>query len=344
MLALVKTQKGEGFLELRDVPEPQIAEDEVLIEVKAAGICGTDIHVKHDTFPYWPPVILGHEFSGEIVQLGARVADWSVGDRVVGEPHTLHCGQCYLCRRGHIQNCPHKRSPGWGIDGAFTRYIKYPPKLLHRIPESMTFDQAALVEPTANTVTDIIERGTIDVGDFVVVMGPGPIGLLAAQTARAAGAARVMIVGAPADEDLRLATARKLGIDHVVNFAEQDPVKLCQELTDGRGADLVIECSGAPPAIAQSVELVRKWGKICAIGLTGKRPVQLDWDAAMTKVITLYFNMSTEYASWDKTIGLIADGKINVDLILTHKLPLADWEKAFEAIESMEALKAVLVP
>jgi len=344
MLALVKTQKGEGFLELRDVPEPTISGDEVLIEIKAAGICGTDIHVKHDTFPYWPPVILGHEFAGQIVRVGANVAGWQVGDRVVGEPHTLHCGKCYLCRRGHIQNCPEKRSPGWGIDGAFTKYLKYPTTLLHRIPDSMTFEQAALVEPAANTVTDIIERGAIDVGDFVVVSGPGPIGLLAAQVAKAAGAGRVMIIGAPADEELRLGTARKLGIDHVVNFAEKSPLDLCLELTEGRGADLVIECSGAPPAISQAIQMVRKWGKICAIGLTGKRPVQLDWDAAMTKVITLYFNMSTAYASWDKTIGLIADGKINVDLLITHTLPLTEWERAFEAVESMEALKAVLVP
>ena len=344
MQALVKTQKGEGFLQLRDMPEPTNSADEVLIEIKAAGICGTDIHVKHDTFPYWPPVILGHEFSGQIIQVGENVPDWQVGDRVVGEPHTLHCGRCYLCREGHIQNCPDKRSPGWGIDGAFTKYLAYPHKLLHRIPDEMTFEQAALVEPAANTVTDIIERGCVQVGDFVVVLGPGPIGLLAAQVAKAAGARRVMIVGAPADEELRLATARRLGIDHVVNFAEENPVEKCLQLTDGRGADLVIECSGAPPAIGQAFDLVRKWGRVCAIGLTGKRPVQLDWDTAMGKVVTLYFNMSTAYASWDKTIWMIAEGKINVDPLITHVLPLAEWEKGFDAVESMEALKVVLVP
>lgn len=344
MQALVKTQKGEGFIELREVPEPVISDDEVLIEVKAAGICGTDIHVKHDTFPYWPPVILGHEFAGEIAQVGAKVDGWQVGDRVVGEPHTLHCGKCYLCRRGHVQNCPEKRSPGWGIDGAFARFLKYPPKLLHRIPDTMTFEQAALVEPAANAVTDILERDTLEVGDFVVVLGPGPIGLLAAQVARAGGAREVMIVGAPVDEELRLATARKLGVEHVVNFAETNPVERCLELTEGRGADLVIECSGAPAAIAQSIELCRKWGKVCAIGLTGKRPVQLDWDAAMTKVLTLYFNMSTAYASWDKTIWMMATGRVNVDPLITHVLPLSEWERGFEAVESMEALKVVLRP
>ena len=344
MQALVKTQKGKGFIELRDVPEPTFTDDEVLIEVKAAGICGTDVHVMHDTFPYWPPVILGHEFSGVIIDVGKNVTDWKTGDRVVGEPHTRHCGKCYLCRRGHVQNCAEKRSPGWGIDGAFTKYLKYDPKLLHRIPDAMTFEQAAIVEPAANTVTDIVERGAIEAGDFVVLLGPGPIGLLAAQVARAAGAREVLIVGAPADEDLRLSTARGLGFEQVINFAEINPLEKCLELTDGRGADLVIECSGAPPAIAQTFDLVRKWGRICAIGLTGKRPVQLDWDAAMTKVVTLFFNMSTAYASWDKTIAMMANGSLNVDPIITHTLPLTEWEKGFEVIEKLEALKVVFIP
>jgi L-iditol 2-dehydrogenase len=216
--------------------------------------------------------------------------------------------------------------------------------LLHRIPEGITFEQAALVEPAANTVTDIVERGAIEAGDFAVVLGPGPIGLLAAQVAKAAGAGQVMIVGAPSDEELRLATARKLGVDHVVNFAETDPVERCLELTDGRGADLVIECSGAPPAIQQSVELVRKWGRICAIGLTGKRPVELNWDAAMTKVITLYFNMSTAYGSWDKTITMMSDGRIDVEPLITHVLPLTEWEKGFKVMEDMAGLKVVFNP
>ena len=199
MQALVKTQKGSGFIELRDAPEPSPGAGEVLIEVKACGICGTDIHVWHDQFPYWPPVIMGHEFSGEIVAAGPETGLFKVGDRVVGEPHTQACGHCYLCRTGNIQICALKRSPGWGIDGAFTKYLKMPERLLHRIPDSMSYDLAALVEPTANTVHDVVERARVAAGDFVLVLGPGPIGLLAALTARAAGARAVAIVGAPAD-------------------------------------------------------------------------------------------------------------------------------------------------
>ena len=344
MLALVKTKKGKDAMELRDVPEPVIADDEVLIEVKAAGICGTDMHVKHDTFPYWPPVTMGHEFAGVIADRGGAVTGWEIGDRVIGEPHTLHCGQCYLCRRGYIQNCADKRSPGWGIDGAFTKYLKYPTKLLHRIPDGMTFSQAALVEPAANTVTDIIERKAIEAGDFIVLLGPGPIGLMAAQAARTADAREILIVGAPADQGLRLDTARQLGFDNVIDFSKTNPLEKCLEMTAGIGADLVIECSGAPPAIAQTFELVRKWGRICAIGLTGKKPVQLDWDAAMTKNVTLFFNMSTTYASWEKTIWMVAQKKIDVDPLITQELPLKEWEQGFAALENMEALKVVLIP
>jgi len=344
MLALVKTRKGKDAMELRDVPEPVIADDEVLIEVKAAGICGTDMHVKHDTFPYWPPVTMGHEFAGVIAERGSSVTGWEIGDRVIGEPHTLHCGQCYLCRRGYIQNCADKRSPGWGIDGAFTKYLKYPTQLLHRIPDDMTFSQAALVEPAANTVTDIIERKAIEAGDFIVLLGPGPIGLMAAQAARTAGAREILIVGAPADQGLRLDTARQLGFANVIDFSETNPIEKCLEMTGGIGADLVIECSGAPPAIAQTFELVRKWGRVCAIGLTGKKPVQLDWDAAMTKNVTLFFNMSTTYASWEKTIWMVAQKKIDVDPLLTHELPLKEWEQGFAALENMQALKVVLIP
>ncbi len=344
MLALVKTAKGVGNLELRDVPEPQIAPDEVLIEVKATGVCGTDIHVKHDRFPYWPPVVLGHEFAGQICEVGDEVQGWKVGDRVVGEPHTKACGVCWLCRQGHIQICPEKRSPGWGIDGAFTKYLKYPPKLLHRIPDHVSFEEAALVEPTANVVHDVLERSRVEAEDFVVVLGPGPIGLLAAQCARAEGARAVMIAGTPADEKLRLKTARELGLDHVVNVAEESALERCLELTEGRGADLVVEASGAEAAINDAVEMVRKKGRISAVGMTGRDDIRFAWDKAIFKACDIYFNLSTSYTSWDRAISLIASGKVNAEALISHCEPLSNWERVFDDVENMRALKAVLVP
>ncbi len=344
MLALVKTAKGVGNIELRDVPVPKPASNEVLILVKAAGVCGTDIHVKYDEFPYWPPVILGHEFSGVIVEVGKDVTDFKVGDRVVGEPHNKACGKCYLCRTGNIQICPSKRSIGWGIDGAFTKYLVMPDHLLHIIPDNVSFEEAALVEPTCNVVHDVLERGRVEPEDFVVVFGPGPIGLLAAMVARAEGAREVVIIGTPKDEELRLPVARELGFTEVLNLAEVNPIERIMELTNGRGADLVVEASGAEPAINQSIEVVRKKGRITVIGMTGKEDIRFTWDKAIFKVCDIHFNLSTSYTSWDRSLSLMAGGKINVKPLITHKESLRNWEKVFDDLENQKGLKGLFIP
>ena len=344
MKALVKTAKGVGNLSLMDMPEPRPGPGEVLIEVRASGICGTDVHVKNDRFPYWPPVILGHEFSGTVIELGPECQYSKLGDRVVGEPHTRHCGQCFLCRTGNVQICPSKRSPGWGIHGSMAPLLVMPEKLLHRIPDAMDFDTAAVVEPTANAVHDVFERAGVMPGDFVVVLGPGPIGLLAGLAARAAGARHVVLVGAPPDEGLRLDKARELGFPTVLNVAKDNVPQTVADLTGGRGADLGIECSGAPSAIAGTVDLVRKKGRICAIGLTGGKTVDFPWEKAAFKVIDIHFCLSTSYTSWDRAIDLIAGGQIPAERIITHRLPLSDWEAAFAAIEAQQALKVILHP
>lgn len=344
MKALVKTRKGVGFIEVLEMPEPEPGPGEVKIEVAACGVCGSDIHVRHDTFPYWPPVILGHEFTGTVRECGPGCRRWKPGDRVVAEPHTRACGHCFLCRTGNIQICPEKRSPGWGIHGGMARYICYPEHLLHRIPDSMTWDQAAVVEPTANAVTDLLLRARVVPGDVVVVQGPGPIGLITAMVARVAGAREVILLGTPGDTGLRFATARALGFRHLVNVGEADPAQAVLDLTGGRGADVVAECSGAPRAIASCVDLVRKRGRICAIGLTGKRPVELAWDAFQAKVVDLYFCMSTEYESWDRAIHLVAGGAVPAEKLITHREPLDRWEQVFDAIEQLQAIKGILLP
>ncbi len=344
MKALVKTQKGEGFIEYKEMPDPKPGPGEVLIEVKAAGICGTDIHVKHDRFPYWPPVILGHEFSGDVIELGPDCKYYKVGDRVVGEPHTKHCGVCHLCRTGNVQICPEKRSPGWGIDGCMAKYLVMPEQLLHRIPDTMDYDTAAVIEPTANTVHDIIERAGIVPGDFVVVLGPGPIGLLAGLTAKAAGARHVVMVGTPGDVGLRLDKAKELKFETVLNVAEDNVLDIVMKLTNGVGADIVVECSGAPPAIVSAVDLIRKKGKICAIGLTGGRNVDFPWEKAAFKVADIYFCLSTSYTSWNRAINLVESGLLPAQEVITHRMPLSEWEKAFEEIEAQRALKVILYP
>ena len=344
MKALVKTKKGPGNLELRDVPVPQVGAGEVLLKVLAAGVCGTDLHVRDDTFPYWPPVILGHEFCGRVEKLGEGVTLVAVGDRVVGEPHTRACGHCPLCRTGNIQICPSKRSPGWGIDGAMAEYLVMPQHLLHKIPDSISDAAGGAIEPTANAVHDVLERAGVEAGDFVVVVGPGPIGLLAAMTARAAGAREVVVLGTSSDEAMRLPKARSLGFAHAINVQKQDAAELVAERTGGTGADLVVECSGSQAGIASTVALVRKKGRICAIGLPGAESVMFPYKAAAFKVADLYFCLSTSYTSWQKAIHLVGAGLIDVEAIISHREPLVNWEQVFKDIDNQRALKAVLIP
>ena len=344
MKALVKTKKGVGHLELQDVTVPTPGPGEVLLKILAAGVCGTDIHVRDDNFPYWPPVILGHEFCGQVVELGRNVSLVKENDRVVGEPHTKACGHCWLCRTGNIQICSEKRSPGWGIDGAMAEYLVMPEKLLHKIPESIPDEVGAIIEPTANAVHDVFERARVDAGDFVVVIGPGPIGLLVAMTARVGGARDVMIIGTDVDEPIRLPKARELGFNYVVNCQRKNPADIVSELTEGIGADLIVECSGSQGGISTSIELVRKKGRICAIGLPGNKLVEFPYSAASFKVVDMMFCLSTSYSSWDKAINLVSTGQIPAGQIVTHCKPLADWKSVFEDIDSSCAIKAVLLP
>lgn len=343
MKALVKTAKGVGNLELRDVPIPNPGEGEVLLKILAAGVCGTDIHVRDDNFPYWPPVILGHEFCGRVVGLGAGVSRVNEGDRVVGEPHTKACGHCPLCRTGNIQICPEKRSPGWGIDGAMAEYLVMPELLLHALPDAIPDHVGGVVEPTANAVHDVLERAGVQGSDFVAVIGPGPIGLLAAMTARAGGARDVLVVGTDQDESLRLKKARELGFK-TANAGNEDPQAMVADLTGGVGADLVVECSGSQGGIASTVGLVRKKGRICAIGLPGKAPIVFPYSAAAFKVCDVFFCLSTSYTSWNKAINLIGSGQIDAASIITHRKPLEEWESVFADIDNQKAIKAVLVP
>ena len=346
MTALVKTAKGKGLIELKEVPVPEIAGDEVLIEVKAAGICGTDLHIYHDEFPYWPPVILGHEFAGVIARVGKNIEGWKPGDRVVGEPHTLACGKCWLCRMGNRQLCPSKRSPGWGIDGCFARFMRYPePALLHRLPDGLAFEEAVFVEPAANVVHDVLERARVEPADVVAVIGPGPIGFMAAMAVKACGASKVCLLGAAVDEEVRLPAARRIPvIDHVWNVQKNDVVSRIVDLTAGRGADLVVEASGTEAGIVLGLELVRKMGRFSAIGLTAREKIPFPYDAAMFKAVDFFFNLSTSYSSWDTAISLIASKKIDVKPLVTHKGGLDRWADFFDALDGKKGIKGIFLP
>ena len=343
MLALVKEKKEIENLFLKECSIPTYGYDEVLIKVAYSGICGTDLHIYHDQYPYYPPVILGHEFSGEIVKVGSKVTEFVPGDRVVGEPHNKACGKCYQCRNGHIQNCSDKRSIGWGIDGAFASYVVMPEHLLHKIPEGVSLEAAAVAEPAAIVAHQLLERAGVRAGDNVVIMGVGPIALIAAQMAKIAGAGKVILCGCTSDIEYRLKIAQELECyDLFIDVLKEDAGAIIMAET-GIGADLVVEASGAGSAIKTAIKVLRKRGRLCAIGMTARETVEVPWNEAMMKVLDVQFNMSSSYEGWKMALALLESGKLRVEPMVQIR-NLEDWKQCFEELEAGKALKILLKP
>lgn len=346
MKALMKTAPGEGHFEICEIPKPQIQKDtDVLIRVCAAGVCATDIHVMHNTFQNYPPVVIGHEFSGIVEAVGSAVTNVKVGDRVVGEPHTKACGICHTCRLGKIQNCTEKRSPGWGIDGADTDYLIFPePHLLHKVPDNVSNLVAALAEPMAIVTHSVLERGVVEPQSFVAVVGAGPIGILAAFVAKAGGAAKTCILGIDADEKLRFPAARALGVDYAINTQKQNAVEEILRLTNGRGADMVIEASGSEGGINTAIDILKKFGKLTVIGIPGRERVSVQWKKLTNLVADISFCMSSSYSSWDRALSIMATTPYDLSKIITHQESVENWEKVYDDIAKGDAIKAMFVP
>lgn len=344
MLALVKTAQGVGNMELQEVAVPHISPDEVLIRVKACGICGSDLKIFDDHHPYTPPVVVGHEFSGEIVETGSRVVNWEPGDRVVSEQHIGACGRCRQCLTGSAFACVSKRAPGYFTDGAFTEYIKVPAWLLHRIPDGLNFVEAAFTEPSAVAVHSVLERTGIQPEDVVLVLGCGPIGLAAAKMSQAAGASQVIITGVDRDEQARLPKARQLGIDHVVNVMQSDLAGVVDQVTGGRGADVVIELAGALLAIQQAFNLAARLGRVGIIGQPPTDEVAIPYRSAMFRALLVSFSYSSKFTSWERALSMFQRRVLNPAEFITHVLPLSEWEEGFRLARSGEAVKVVLQP
>jgi threonine dehydrogenase-like Zn-dependent dehydrogenase len=287
---------------------------------------------------------MGHEFSGVIEETGPAVKGFRPGDRIVAEPHTHFCGKCYLCRAGHIQVCAEKRSPGWGMDGAFADYLVMPSLFLHHIPDSLSDEAAALTEPTAIVVTGVLERGKAGVGDTVVIVGAGPIALLSIVAARAAGAKKIFVLGTGADEAMRFPAAKALGADQIFNVMKINAVDRIMEATGGAGADLAVEASGAAEGINTAVAAVKKTGRIAVLGLPGAEKISVTWGDMVKKMLDVSFCFSSSVSSWEKAISVLGSSPHNLDALISHRTKIDDWEKVFADIEAGNALKALFIP
>jgi L-iditol 2-dehydrogenase len=345
MKAVVKTQKGPGCVELKEIDIPQPGCDEVLIKAHSAGVCGTDIGIYVDKpgQVYYPPVVLGHEFSGTIADVGGNVTGWTQGQRVVAEPQTLYCGKCFYCRQGEIGMCPHKRSPGWGTNGGMAEYVVMPAGLLHKVPDGLDLKIAALAEPLAVMVHAMAENTQIEPADGVVVLGAGPIGVLGALLALCSGARFVALVGANADIQFRLPTAKKIGIDLTLNADADDVESIIMDLTDGIGADMVVDACGAEQAIQLGLKVLRKKGKFVATGIA-KDKISFDWNKAVLKNIAMYFQYSSTFTSWRKTLGILELKSALFSRTISKTFPLEKWEEAFDQVQKGLVIKTLLCP
>ncbi len=343
MRALVNFENAPFKVELREKPMPSIGDDEVLLSVRGVGVCGSDLHQWHASHS-WPvnyPVTLGHEFAGVIAQVGSDVRGFQEGERVVSETAASICGQCAYCRSGAYNLCPNRLGFGYGLDGAMADFVKVPSRCLHHLPDQVPFVDAAMTEPACVACNAVMELSRITPGDTVVVMGPGTIGLMVVQMCRLCSPGNLVLVGTSRDA-ARLSMGEALGATTTLMADTQDIVSEVRSLGDGLGAHLIIDCVGISESLKPCLDMVRPMGQITKVGW-GKAPVGFSLDPLVQKAVTLQGSFSHTYKTWERVIGLMASGKLNLE-VMRQVFPLAEWEAAFKKMDSLAIAKSVLTP
>lgn len=342
MHAVVKAQAGPGA-EIREVAVPTCGPGELLLRVKRAGVCGTDLHIYE--WDRWsqgrlrPPVTLGHEFVGDVVETGPGVTGYQPGDRVSCESHVV-CGACLACRTGNGHVCENTRILGVDINGGFAEYVAVPAVNAWRVPPGVPIDVAAVMEPCGNAVHTAF-AGMLS-GCTIAVTGCGPIGLFAIGVARAAGATQVF---ASDVSPYRLDLARRMQADAVIDVSRENFGDRVRELTGGRGLDGVLEMSGNPGAVRDGLAALRMGGRMSMLGLPTE-PFELDWNRLVIfKGITLHGIIGRRmYETWVQMDQLLASGRLDIRPAITHVMPMERFDEAIGLLRDGRAGKVVLVP
>jgi len=336
--AVVNFSREKHSVELRDIPRPEIGDNDVLLEVAAVGVCGSDLHqwTADHSWPVNYPVVLGHEFAGVIRELGKDVAGWREGERVVSETAAVIDINNPMSRQGLYNLDPTRKGFGYGVNGAMTRYVRVPSRILHRVPEGLALEKAALTEPCCVAYNAVVRNGHIEPGDRIVVFGPGPIGLLCAAMAKLCGA-QVAVVGLERDR-VRLEIARQYGCEPLVDGLED-----WARQGDGLGVDGAIDAAGVSATLKSALQIVRPAGWISKVGW-GHQPLNFSLDPLVQKNIRLQGSFSHNWPMWERVLRLLSTGKLNVDPIIGGIWPLADWHEAFEKMHGGSIAKAVLKP
>ena len=330
-------------VELREVPVPEIGPTDVLLAVGAASVCGSDVHQAYATHSWTVnvPVTLGHEFAGTVAAVGRDVRGFREGDRVVSETAAVICGECLMCRTGRYNLCPSRKGFGYGVDGAMAQYVRVPARCLHHVPDSLPFEIACLTEPHGVAYNAMCGNASIRPGDTVVVLGPGPIGLLCTRMAALSGAHPLIVAGLAGDA-ARLETARQLGATHTVNVQAEDLQEVVRDLAP-LGADVVCDASGASRPLDVALKLVRPDGQVVKVGWSPDE-FAVDLNPLVLKNVRLQGSFSHNYPIWERVIYLLDKGLTKAELIVGLKTGLEGWHEAFEAMHTGQVIKSVLVP
>lgn len=336
--AVVNYAREKGSVEIREIDKPGIGAGDVLLEVASVGVCGSDLHqwTSNHSWTVNYPVVLGHEFGGHIVEVGAEVEGWKEGDRVVSETAAIISANNPMTRRGLYNLDPTRKGFGYGVNGAMTKYVRVPSRILHRVPEGLPFEQACLTEPCCVAYNAVVKNARIEPGDRVVVLGPGTIGILCAAMAKLCGA-QVAMVGLPRHAH-RLEIARQYGCEIIIG----DATAWAQE-RDGLGCDGVIDAAGASATLKIAVDLVRPAGWISKVGW-GPQPLDFNLDPLVLKNVTLQGSFSHNWPVWERVIALISSGQLEVKHIVGGVWPITEWQEAFEKMHRGEVVKSVLRP
>ncbi len=342
MRALVKTKIEPGNIIFTEIPTPEPVPGQVRIKIKRSGICQTDnVYIHEGGFALKPPVVLGHEISGVIDAIGDSVTGFSIGDRVITQTTYHVCGKCRFCKRGELNHCPERKGIGSAANGGFAEYVVNRAESVMHLPDDLSFEQGACIEPLACGVHALTERTVVNVGSVVVVLGPGPIGLFAAQVAKAQGA--YVIVGGTTSDKKRFEIAKSLGIDMVVDVMKNDVDKIVKDVSEGYGADVVVEATGAPSAVSLAMDIIARRGTFVPMGIFNN-DITIDFHNIKKKELTVQGSHAQIPTAWEKAIRLVQLGKINTDAIVSHIFPLTDWEEALKVVLERKGLKVMLDP
>lgn len=341
MKAVVKTAAGYDKMQFLERTEPKATKDFVKIKVKYTGICGSDIHTfKGEYKNPTTPVTLGHEFSGEVIEVGPDVTKFSIGDRVTSETTFTTCGECQYCKSKDYNLCGKRKGIGTQIDGSMSEYVLSREESCHLIPENVSYQAAALTEPLACCVHAVMEKTVVSPKDTVLVVGPGPIGLLTAQVAKAQGAT-VYLAGITKDQE-RLFLGKELGVDRVIDTQKEDLERFILAETNGCGVDKIFDCSGSVQAVNQSLKILCKKGVFVQVGLFPEALIKLDAESIIQREISYIGSRSQKPSSWRTSLSLLAAEKINCERLISKIYPLNEWREAFEAVMAGNEIKVLI--